>query len=57
MNKKDEDSEMADGHEIEATAERRGVLEIKEQVKKNNEEDGTRTKKVEVGAFRSGVQN
>jgi hypothetical protein len=57
VNKKDEDAEMADGHEIEATAEGRGVSEIKEQVKKNNEEDGARAEEVEVGAFRSGVQN
>lgn len=56
VNKKDEDAEMADGHQIEVTAQCRGVLEIEEEVKKNNEKDGAGAEEVEVGAVRSSVQ-
>jgi len=56
VNKKDEDAAMADGHEIEMAMQRGGVLEIKEQVKKNNKEDGAGAEEVEIGAFRCGVQ-
>ena len=56
VNKKDEDAEMADGHQIEATAQSGGVLEIEEEVKKNNEENGAGAEEVEIGAVRSGVQ-
>ena len=56
VNKKDEDAEMADGHQIEVTAQCRGVLEIEEQVKDNHEKDGPGAEEVEVAAVRSGVQ-
>jgi hypothetical protein len=56
VNKKDKYAEMADGHQIEATVQSRGVLEIKEQVKKNNEENSAGAEEVQVGAVRFDVQ-
>ncbi len=47
---------MADGHQIEVAAQGRGVLEVEQQVKKNNQENGTGSEEVQVCAFRSGVQ-
>ena len=48
VNKKDQDTEMADGHEIEVTAESGGVPEVQEEVKQNNEENRARPKEVQV---------
>jgi hypothetical protein len=56
VNKKDQDAEMADGHQIEVAAQGRGVLEVEQKVKKNNEENGAGSEKVQICAFRSGVQ-
>lgn len=56
VNKKDQDAEMAEGHQIEVAAQGRGVLEVKQEVKKNNEENGAGSQEVQVCAFRSGVQ-
>ena len=55
MNKKDQHAEMADGHQIEVAVQGRGVPEVEQEVKKNNEENGAGSEEVQVGAFRSGV--
>lgn len=39
VNKEDQDAEMADGHEVEVTAQGGGVLELAEDVKKDNKEN------------------
>jgi len=56
VNKKDQDGEMADGHQIEVAVQGRGVLEVEQEVKENNEENGAGSEEVQVCAFRSGVQ-
>jgi hypothetical protein len=39
---------MANGHQIELTAEGGGVLEIEEEVKKNDEKNGARPEEVQI---------
>lgn len=56
VNKKDQDAEMADRHQIEVAVQGGGVLEVEQEVKKNNEENGAGSQEVQVCAFRSGVQ-
>jgi hypothetical protein len=55
VNKKDQDAEMADGHQIEVAAQGRSVLEVEQEVKKNNGENGAGSEEVQVCALRSGV--
>ena len=57
MNKEDQDAEMADGHEVEVTAQGGGVLELAEDVKKDNKENCAGPEEIQIGAFRSCVQN
>jgi hypothetical protein len=57
VNKEDQDAEMADGHEVEVTAQGGGVLEIEEDVKKNNEENCAGPEEIQICAFRSCVQS
>jgi hypothetical protein len=56
VNKKDQDAEITDGHQIEVAAQGRSVLEVEQEVKKNNGENGAGSEEVQVRAFRSGVQ-
>jgi hypothetical protein len=57
VNKEDQDAEMADGQEVEVTAQGGGVLEIEEDVKKNKEENCAGPEEIQFGAFRSCVPN
>jgi hypothetical protein len=47
---------MANGHEVKVTVEGRGVLEVEEDMKKNNEENRAGPEEIQVRAFRCGVQ-